>query len=59
MSITITGNVTLGSVTISTPLPAIGTSYGGGYIAAYISMNQDGVATHMLILAPKSSQATN
>jgi len=59
MGITISGGLNMGSMSISTPLPAIGSSYGGGYVAAYISMNQDGVATHMLILAPKSSQATN
>jgi len=59
MGLTITGGLNIGSITVSTPLPQIGSEYGGGYVAAYISMNQDGVATHMLIIAPKSSEATN
>lgn len=60
MSFTITGGMSFtGGIQGTTPLPAIGTSFGGGYVGAYISLNQDGVATHMLILAPKSSQATN
>ena len=36
-------------------LPAIGDSYGGGLVGAYISYNADGVATHGLIVAPASS----
>lgn len=35
--------------------PAIGDSYEGGFFAGYISQNADGVATHRLIVAPKSS----
>lgn len=37
-------------------LPAIGSYYGGGYIGAYISMTQDGVPTHALIVSPKNTQ---
>jgi hypothetical protein len=58
MSITITGNVTLGSISVSSPLPAIGTATEGGYIGAYISLTQDGVATHQLIVSPKASGYT-
>ena len=35
--------------------PSIGDSYEGGFFAGYISQNADGVATHRLIVAPKSS----
>ena len=35
--------------------PAIGDSYGGGLVGAYISYNADGVATHGLIVGPESS----
>jgi len=35
--------------------PAIGDSYKGGFFAGYVSQNADGVATHRLIVAPKSS----
>lgn len=39
-------------------LPAIGTFREdlGGWIGAYISLNQDGIATHALIVADKSTQ---
>ena len=39
----------------SEPEPEIGDEYGGGFFAGYISQNADGVATHRLIVAPKSS----
>lgn len=35
--------------------PAIGEAYGGGFFAGYMSHTQDSVATHRLILSPKSS----
>lgn len=35
--------------------PAIGSSYEGGYYAGAISTSGDGVATHYLVVAPKSS----
>ena len=35
--------------------PEIGDEYEGGFFAGYISQNADGVATHRLIVAPKSS----
>ncbi len=34
--------------------PEVGDFYEGGYFAGYISQNADGVATHGLIVAPKS-----
>ena len=36
-------------------LPEVGDFYEGGYFAGYISQNADGVATHGLLVAPKSS----
>lgn len=36
---------------------AIGDSYQGGYFAGYISTSQNGVATHALIVGPKSIQS--
>jgi hypothetical protein len=38
--------------------PSIGDAYGGGYFAGYISHTADGVATHRLIVAPRSDGAT-
>ena len=39
-------------------LPSVGTSIQGGYLGAYISLTQDGVATHGLIVADKSTEFT-
>jgi hypothetical protein len=36
-------------------LPAIGSAYGGGFFAGYISHTANGVATHGLIVAPSAS----
>ena len=56
MSFTITGGMSfIGGMQGQSPLPAIGTQTQGGYIGAYISLNQDGVATHQLIVSPKAS----
>jgi hypothetical protein len=38
--------------------PNIGDAYSGGYFAGYISHTADGVATHRLIVAPRSDGAT-
>ena len=40
-----------------TTVPTIGQAYGGGYYAGQISYNANGVATHYLIVAPKSTGA--
>lgn len=40
-----------------TPVLVIGEAYGGGYFAGQISTNANGIATHNLVIAPKSSQA--
>lgn len=59
MSFTITGGMSfIGGMQGQSPLPAIGTQTQGGYIGAYISLNQDGVATHQLIVSPKASGYT-
>jgi hypothetical protein len=39
-------------------LPAIGSSYGGGFFAGAISHTANGVATHLLIVAPAATGAT-
>ena len=39
-------------------LPEIGEAYEGGFVAGYISHNADGVATHVLIVAPAATGAT-
>ena len=47
------------STSISTPTPApsvIGEAWGGGYYAGKISTSLNGVATHYLIVAPKSTE---
>jgi hypothetical protein len=50
-------------VTISTFTPpgptVIGQEYGGGYYAGQISTTGNGVATHYLIVAPKSSETSS
>ena len=38
------------------PGPAIGEPYQGGYFAGYISYNEDGVATHGLIVASRQAE---
>jgi len=38
----------------TTTFPNLGASYGGGYFAGAYSSTGDGVATHLLIIAPKS-----
>lgn len=38
--------------------PPIGESYEGGYVAGYISQTANGVATHILIVAPAATGAT-
>ena len=38
--------------------PAIGSSFGGGFFAGYISHTANGVATHALIVAPAATGAT-
>ena len=40
----------------SVPGPAIGEPYEGGYFAGYISYNEDGVATHGLIVASRLAE---
>ena len=48
----------LGAAPTGTPvasLPAIGAAYEGGYYGGLISQSMNGVATHALIIAPKSS----
>jgi hypothetical protein len=42
----------------STAEPSVGSAYGGGYFAGYISHSGDGVATHRLIVAPAATGAT-
>ena len=45
-----------GGVSISTQLgPSIGDAYGGGFYAGQISTSGNGVATHNLVVGPKSS----
>lgn len=39
-------------------IPAIGTAYGGGFFGGLISHTQNGVATHALVIAPRSSGAS-
>jgi len=39
-------------------LPAIGAAYGGGFFAGAISHTGNGVATHLLIVAPAATGAT-
>lgn len=39
-------------------IPAIGSFYQGGYFAGLISQTANGVATHGLIVAPKSTEVT-
>lgn len=41
------------------PPTVIGQSYGGGYYAGQISTTANGVATHYLVVAPKSSGQAN
>lgn len=43
------------SNSITVAYPAIGASYGGGYFAGYISTTANGVATHLLVVAPKAT----
>ena len=38
------------------PGPVIGQPYGGGYFAGYISYNEDGVATHGLVVAERQAE---
>ena len=45
----------LASTAASVPEPAIGDAYQGGFYAGLFSVNADGVATHRLVVAPKSS----
>jgi hypothetical protein len=40
-------------------LPAIGSSYAGGYFAGQISTTANGVATHNLVIAPKATGQAN
>ena len=40
------------------PVPAIGAAYEGGFFAGQISTTANGVATHNLVVAPKSSGHT-
>jgi len=40
-----------------TPVLVIGEAYGGGYFVGKYSSNGNGVATHNLVIAPKSSEA--
>lgn len=50
------GTSTASSVSNSiTPALNLGDSYAGGYYAGKISINGDGVATHLLIVAPKAT----
>ena len=39
--------------------PNIGDAYGGGFFAGYISVAGNGIASHMLIVAPKATGETN
>jgi hypothetical protein len=57
MALTIGSGITFGSgISVNPPAgPIIGQSFGGGFYAGKISMNGDGVATHYLIVSPKSS----
>jgi hypothetical protein len=43
------------SNSITTPLPAIGAAFGGGFYAGQISTTGNGVATHYLIVGPRAS----
>jgi hypothetical protein len=36
----------------------VGTPYGGGYVAGFISTNANSIATHALIVAPRATGAT-
>jgi hypothetical protein len=54
-----TGSASAASTSINTPAPApsvIGEAWGGGYYAGKISTSNNGVATHYLIVAPKSTE---
>lgn len=42
-----------------TTVPSIGQAYGGGFFAGQISYNANGVATHYLVVAPKSTGAAS
>ena len=61
MSLTITdpGLTMEGGMRAVSPVPAIGSAFGGGFVGAFISMTQDGVPTHVLIVCPKASQSIN
>lgn len=41
------------------PEPVIGEPYQGGYFVGYISYNEDGVATHGLVVADKAAEVTD
>lgn len=48
----------LASTAASVPEPAIGEAYQGGFYAGLFSVNGNSVATHRLVVAPKSSGET-
>lgn len=48
----------VGSRLLSSPLPAIGDAFEGGFFAGLISHTADGVATHALIVAPRGAGTT-
>ena len=56
-----TSATTLAAITASgaAPPPTVGQFYGGGYYAGSISATGNGVATHYLIVAPKSTGETS
>ena len=60
MAMSIGGGIEIGGgisiIDLNTiPLPEIGSAYGGGFFAGQISTTGDGVATHNLVVGPKSS----
>jgi hypothetical protein len=52
------GPASAASNSITTQLPAIGAAYGGGFFAGQISTSGNGVATHNLVIGPKSTAQT-
>ncbi len=52
------GAASASSNSITTQLPAIGAAYGGGFFAGQISTSGNGVATHNLVIGPKSTAQT-
>jgi hypothetical protein len=49
------GPASAASNSITTPLPAIGAAFGGGFYAGQISTTANSVATHNLVVGPRSS----